>query len=263
MKKERIISFLLFLYLFLFVILSPQVYAERNIFVGDLINIKVTTEEFTEDEIREKFKDFEIVKLKNENHEYLITLRSFETGKKTIQLGNKEIEIIVKSTLDEIERKEVFEGDLTVEKARYSFNFKYVLYIFIVIFFVTLVINLLRLLKRKKTMSLSTYQHFINETNNIDLNDEDSFVKMTLSFKRYIEWSYSCTIKGKTSTEIISEIKDITSLQVNLSDIKAWLELCDYYKFTGVTPSTEDKQELLGKLVEVVEKIKAEKEVEV
>jgi len=266
MKKQKILPFLLCIVLFLF-ISSRAVWAEeRSIFVGDLINIKVSTVQFTEDELREKFKDFEIVNIKNDEDGYLITLRSFETGEKKVQLGNKEIEIVVKSTLDEVEQEEIFEGDLNTEEAGLSLNFNDVFYILLTIFLSTALINLWRFIKKRKISLISTYQHFINETNNITLNDKECFVKMTVSLKGYLESSYSCCIRGKTSTEIIGEIRCIPDLQSSLTAISSWLKKCDFYKFTGVIVSRDEKQEILKELVEIVEmieKIQEAKEVEV
>ena len=83
---------------------------ERNIYVGDLIELKITTEVLTEDEVREKFRDFEIVDLKTVSDGFLITIRTFEAGEKIINIGSSEIVITVKSTLEEIDRSEPFEG---------------------------------------------------------------------------------------------------------------------------------------------------------
>lgn len=262
MKKQKIIPFLLFISLFLFISSIHVMAEERSIYVGDLINIKVSTVQFTEDELREKFKDFEIVDIKNNDGSYLITLRSFETGEKTVQLGDKKIEIIVKSTLDELKQENIFEGDLSTENAGFSLNFNYVFYILVIIFLVTVSINLWRFIKKRKTSLISTYEHFINETNSIIL-DDDCFVKMTLSLKQYLESTYVCSIRGKTSDEIISEIRRIPDLQSSIDITSSWLKKCDYYKFTGVSVLREEKQELLRELVELVKKIREAKEVEV
>lgn len=104
MKKSKISLLLIILSLF-FVISSSSILAEeRNIYVGDLIELKIQGEDLTLDELKDKFKDFEIVNVSDISNGYLLTIRSFEPGEKTIQLGDKEIKIVVKSILNEIER---------------------------------------------------------------------------------------------------------------------------------------------------------------
>ena len=107
------------LFLFIWFLLMPLSHVlaeERNIYVGDLIELKVTTQAFSQEELREKFSDFEIVSLENKPDGYLLTLRTFETGEKIVHLGDKEIIIHVQSTLDLYDRTGVFEGSTDVQK---------------------------------------------------------------------------------------------------------------------------------------------------
>ncbi len=86
MKKVKITLLLLILTLFY----SGQVQAEaRNIYVGDLIELRISTQEFTKDALIDKFKDFEIVDLDEDNGGYLLTLRSFEAGEKKVENSPK------------------------------------------------------------------------------------------------------------------------------------------------------------------------------
>lgn len=261
---KRKITLLLSLISLLLLISSMTILAEeRNIYVGDLINIEVETDLYNEDDIREKFKDFEIVEIKESDKGYLVTLRSFETGKQTIQLDNKGIEIEVKSTIDEIDKDGIYEGDSNTQNYGFSFNYSYIFYVLIIIFLVTGSISLWKLLKRKKTISVSAFRRFQNEVDAISLEDRKCFVTMTLELKNYLQSKYSCSIRGKTCNEIIAEISSITILEPFIPDIRSWLQMSDYYKFTGVVVTIEQKQELLEKLIELVEKIEQAKEVEV
>lgn len=263
MKRRRIRSYICIISL-LVLISSVSICAEeRNIYVGDLINIKVDTLLYDEEDLRDKFKDFDIVKIKDTEKGYILTLRSFETGKKIVQLDNKEIEIDVKSTLDEIDRDEPYEGELNTESKGFSFNYSYVFYFLLIIFLVAVSITLIKFIKKRKKISLNIYQCFKNEIDGISLDDHDCFVKMTLSLKNYLQSKYKCSIRGKTCDEIMSEISSITILSDSLPDIKSWLKISDYYKFSGVVVTMAQKQELLNKLIALVEKIEQAKEVEV
>lgn len=260
MKKEKIVLSLLVLFLSL-IILSGWVLAEeRSIFVGDLIQIKVSSQKVSSEELRDKFKDFEIVNIEDKKDGYLITLRSFETGEKKIQLGDKEIVIDIKSTLNEIKRNDIFEGKLILEKAGISINWKYVFYILLMVFLLTGVMNLIRYLKNRKVSLISPYQHFMNQTNNISVEDDRYFVKLTFCFKEYIEFCYSCRIRGKTSSEIIDEMSCLPGLQSSLPIIRSWLEKSDQFKYAGIHVSKEKKQKLHEELTELVRKIEETKE---
>ncbi len=263
MKREKIALFLIILSLF-FVISSRQIMAEeRSIYVGDLIQIKVSTKEFSRDELKEKFKDFEVVDIKDAEDGYALTLRTFETGEKTVQLGDKEIKIEVKSTLDEIERNEIFEGDTNPEKAQTSIEWQYIFYILVIIFSITVRINIRRLFKKSEISSLSTYHRFINGINSISPSADDYLVQITRRFKEYLEAKYSFVIRGKTSNEIIDEICHISDLEGALPKVQAWLKESDYYKFAGVCATVEKNRELKVKLEELVREIEVKKEGEV
>lgn len=263
MIKVKRVHFLIVITLLLLLSSKRAFAEERSIYVGDLINLQVSTQSFTEDELRDKFKDFEIVELKNDAKSYFITLRSFETGEKTIQLGDKEIKITIKSTLEEIDRKDVFEGNLKPKKAGISVGWKYLLYTLLLVFIVSFAINLVRLITKRKLLSFTPYQNFINQTNQISLKDEECFVQLSLCLKNYLEASYSCHIKGKTSEEILEELNIIPELKSKTSLFQPWFEESDYYKFTGTIASLENRQKLLEKLRVLVRTMEEEKEVTV
>ncbi|SHJ81517.1 hypothetical protein [Paramaledivibacter caminithermalis] len=260
MKKKKIALYLLFLVLF-FVISSIWVLAEeRSIYVGDLIRIKVSSDNISSEELRDKFKAFEIVDIEDAMDGYYITLRSFETGKKKVQLGNKEIVIDIKSTLDEIKRDSVFEGNLNIEEAVFFMNWKYVFYLSLMIFILIGGIIFVSYMKDRRIILKSPYQHFMNQANNISLDDDSYFVKLTFYFKEYIESCYSFQIRGKTSSEIIDKISCLSGLSGSLSAIKSWLEESDRFKYGNIHASKEKKQELNKALIELVKKIEETKE---
>lgn len=260
MKKSKNLLLLLIICLFL-VISSGHIWAEeRSIYVGDLIELKIQARDLTIDELKDKFKDFEIVNVSSIPEGYILTLRSFETGEKTIQLGDKEVKIIVKSTLDEIERNDIYDGDQNPLGAGFYIKWKYVFFPLVAIFLLTLVLNIRSFLKKKKALSLTPYESFIKAISNLSVDQGDYLVKLTLYFKEYIQSTYSFPIKGKTSTEIIYEIGRLPSLNDNLSEIKSWLKENDYFKFSGATAPMAKKLELMERLTELVKSIEESKE---
>jgi hypothetical protein len=256
MKKAKITLLILLLTL-LFILLPGQIHAEaRNIYVGDLIELRISTQELSKDAIIDKFKDFEIVHLVEDNGGYLLTLRSFEPGEKKIRLGNKEIVITTKSTLDEIKRDGIFEGSFAPVKTGFQMNWQYAIYAFLIIFLLSGGIHYYRKYYRKRNIaSLNPFQYFSNQMKSIAVDDDQYFVKMTFYFKAYIEAAYSCRIRGKTASEIIDEISRMPGLQENSQEIRAWLEESNRLKFSGVVVFNEAKQALHKHLVNLVGKI--------
>ncbi len=260
MKKSG--NLLLLLIICLFLVISPAriLAEERNIYVGDLIELKIQARDLTIDELKDKFKDFEIVNVSNISEGYILTLRSFETGEKTIQLGDKEVKITVKSTLDEIERNDIYEGDQNPLGAGFYIKWIYVFFPLVAIFLLTLVLNIRSFLKKKKVSSLTPYESFVKAISNLSVDQGDYLVRLTLYFKRYLESTYSFSIKGKTSTEVIYEIGRLPNLDKNLSEIESWLKENDYFKFSGTTAPMAKKLELMERLTELVKSIEESKE---
>ncbi|HEY9060231.1 MAG TPA: hypothetical protein VIO64_06985 [Pseudobacteroides sp.] len=261
MKKGRIILSLLVICIFAAGLSGIAQAEKRSIFIGDVIELKVTSQNITIEELRDKFKDFEIIDIKENDDSFLLALRSFEPGEKTVRIGNREVKINVKSTLKELKREGIYEGDTLPVAAGSSIGWKYVLFAFIGITLVTGGFNLWWLLKRRKKSRMDPYGLFKMQAKGVSLDDRDYLVQLTKSFKEYIETVYSCTIRGKTTSELIKELSSIPDLQPVLPAIQNWLSEGDCFKYMGVSAKQEKKQELLDWLLELVRKIDYAKEV--
>ncbi|MFW5972154.1 MAG: hypothetical protein ACOCRL_01580 [Bacillota bacterium] len=260
MKLEKKMLFFLTISL-LFVFISMQVSAEdRNIYIGDIIKLEISRSGLSIDHLREKFQEFEIVKIEEKENNYIIEIRTFEPGIKTVQIADKEIEIVVKSTLEDMERDDIYQGNMEVLEGRRPIPWKYIL-AFIFIICIAVGGNVLwNYYKKVKEKPLSAYRNFMFSVENISFETDDYFVKLTYYFKRYLEKTFSCQIRGKTSGEIINEIKDIRGVKLFISDIQNWLESSDYYKYTEALATLEEKKELTDKLKVLVKKIEETKE---
>lgn len=261
MNARKIIYSLSALLLFLWISTPFQVYAEtRNIYVGDIITLQIETRKFSADELRIKFQDFEILEIKDESGGYLISMRTFDVGERKIPLGDKEIIIKVQSTLDDIDREDIFEGEAQVIKAGFPFYWRILFYFFAGIFILSGVFFLLRIILKRKKKLQSPYQLFLRCSNALSADDNNYFVDLTYYFKKYLESLYQFRIIGKTSAEIINELKEIQALEAMLPEIQKWLTECDRFKFTGVDVLREEKQEHYAGLIQLVEKIDMQKE---
>ncbi len=262
MKRTKIVITLLLL-VFVVLFFTKDAYAKnRNIYVGDLIKLKITSRSISEEEIRDKFTDFEIVDLKKEEDGYQITLRSFEVGEKIIQIGEQELKITVHSTLKDIERTDLYEGDLDPVRAGFSQKVQYIFYSCALIFIITGAITLIRGIKSRKIAALNPFQNFHKQLEVISLTEEDYFVKLSKCLKSYLEASYSCSLNGKTTSEIIEELMLVPDLQIEIEALHSWLLESDIYKYTKTAASMEQKQKAAFDLKELVNYLEERKGVE-
>jgi len=239
----------------------------RNIYVGDIITLNIASQDLSAEELEEYFKDFEIVDMKFENGEYSVSLRTFEVGTYGISIGNARMELSVNSTLDEIEQEEIFEGETTIEVPGFPFHWRIVFCVSAVIFAFSGGFVLFGLIKKRKGQSIHPYSLFLRRSEALlsKIDNNNFFVYLTFFFKDYVGKLYQRRIIGKTSSEIVFELKEIQALGDMLPIIEKWLIECDRMKFTGIEVSSEEKQKhyaLLLRLAELINK-KEEKQEEV
>jgi superfamily II helicase len=80
-------------------------------------------------------------------------------------------------------------------------------------------------------------------------------VDLTFYFKEYLEKTYKFRIIGKTTNEIIEELRVINALEHYLIEIKKWLTECDRFKFTGIIITSDEKRSHFNELLKIAEKI--------
>lgn len=228
---------------------------ERNIYVGDLITLRISSSEYTLENLREKFSEFEIVNIQEEKEAYQLTLRSFEPGEYRVILGNKELLIVVNSTLEDLDRDNIFIADPHPLESSYNPYWQYVFSLLFIIFLLIVVISIWQFIKRKKEKTLSPYEDFRKKILGVDFDSGDFFVELTFLFKEYLENTFNCKLKGKTSEEILREMKKIPILKEKLLEIREWLAQADYYKYTGLYPTREIREKQMKLLKELVAEI--------
>ena len=244
-----------------FLLLTLAVSAEsRNIYIGDIISIEIESKSFSADELKAKFQDFEIIEIKEKSGGYSVSLRAFIPGEYKITLGSKDVVINVHSTLEDISREEIFEGDNRVAEPGVSLHWHTLLYIFAGIFVLSGGYILTKKIIEKKPKQKSPLDLFLQRAGRLLAEDENYLVDLTYYFKNYLEAVYKFRIIGKTTAEIMDELKNIQGLSNMLFEINKWLTECDRLKFTGIKAQSEEKQEHHVKLIDLVEKIDAQKE---
>jgi len=259
MRKNKIILVGLLFLVLLGTISGLGQAKQRDIYVGDLIELQISGNVAPE-QIKEEFSAFEIVDFQQQEDSYQLTVRTFEPGKKVVELGTKKINIEVKSTLDEHkERQKVFAGSLEVKGAPFKWQWKYLIYVIGIIVVGFTSYYIWQWWRTSFKEELSPYQAFKQRLSEAE-EATDYFVGLTYALKRYLEATFNRQIIGKTSAEIIAEVEDISVLNDQLAQIEDWLEQVDYYKYTGVEANREEKDKLEAELIELVNQIEEQEE---
>jgi len=241
----------------------------RNIYIGDIITLKVASRTYSAEELTSIFHGFEIVDIQNEPEGFILSLRTFTVGEHKVFLGNKEIVINVSSTLDDIERDEIFQGDTWVIKPGFMLYWQIILLAAAGAFVLSGGFVLAKVIKKRKENALSPLQLFIKRCAALSPDDDynnNYFVDLTFYFKEYLGSRFKCRIIGKTSIEIINELnkiratRNIQAIDAFLYEIQEWLTECDRLKFSGVEVSVEEKKAHFAILYNLVEKIDQTKE---
>ena len=231
----------------------------RSVYIGDIITLEVTARGYSAEDMPGIFHGFEIVEIEEDAGVFKLSLRTFDPGEQRMLLGDMEIVIDVRSTLDEIDREGVFEGDGRVAPPGPLVNWRVLLYAAAGALALSGGFALWRVLRNKNGKKISSIQLFLRRSDKLSVDDDNYFVDLTFYFKEYLEALYECRIIGKTSDEIMGKLEGFQPLGDMLPDMRAWLAECDRLKFTGVMVSAEEKKEHCGKLVDLALRIDASK----
>lgn len=242
-------------------LIEPILAQERNIYIGDLITIEIKTKEFSEEELIKAFEAVEVVDIEESKGGYSVTIRSSQPGEKRIIIGDREVIVSVGSTLDDINREDIFDGDLTPRSGEKAINWLPIYLVILVLFIISGIILLIRKLRRHKTKIATPYEKFVSTLESMSMTTDSCLVEMTVILKHYLEAVFECKIIGKTSDEIMSEIERIPETKSFRQTIGNWLSICDTYKFSGCQVDEEQKEKLRLDLIQIGLSIQEEDEV--
>ena len=193
----------------------------KGINVGDSISFKISG--VPKEEIIKKFEkgNFSIEKIKKDkNGNFLVTVKGFNLGKNNIILGNKNLEIDIKSILTS-EDKEIYRdlSDMSNKKL-YSDSFPYIFTSSIVIGLLSLIM-FIKTFKRGKKKEVIDYDKRFNAQMEI-LSERWAF-DISYALREYIDSRYnSHFLNGNYEKKGVLTDEDIIFIQ--------WLDSC---KFSG------------------------------
>jgi len=241
---------------------SKNLSEERQIYVGDLVYIEIPKETVTEMDIREAFNEFEIISIEEKEKEYIIAIRSFEIGVKTVMIQGQEINIHINSLLADSTREDIYEGNYNLKEPGINIYWKYIEAGLIGLFLISIFMFIYKKYKKTNVKTISNYNQVIDWMTKLEKDRSQYFVKLTAYLKWYIEKTFNIKIIGKTSKEFIEEMNKNNINLVSEKLVKDWLEKCDFHKFSGQIANDEDKEEMKNKLIEIIKAIEENKDLE-
>ena len=193
----------------------------KDINVGNSISFKISG--VPKEEIIKEFEksNFSVEKIKKDkNGDFLVTVKGFNLGKNNIILGNKNLEIDIKSILTS-EDKEIYRdlSDMSNKKL-YSDSFPYIFTSSIVIGLLSLIM-FIKTFKRGKKKEVIDYDKRFNAQMEI-LSERWAF-DISYALREYIDSRYnSHFLNGNYEKKGVLTDEDIIFIQ--------WLDSC---KFSG------------------------------
>lgn len=230
---------LVLLFLFVFSLLSA-----KDINIGDNISFKISG--VPKEKIIKEFEknNFSIEKIEqNKDGDFLVKVKGFNLGKNSIILGNKNLEIDIKSVLNS-EDKEIYVdlSDLS-NKNLYLEKFPYISAISGIMIIASLII-FIKSLKRGKKKEIIDYDNRFNTQMEL-ISKENWAFEISYAIREYIDSRYATHfLNGEYIKKGVLTDEDIIFIQ--------WLDNC---KFSGNIQ--EDIEKSKTKAFDIYKRVKA------
>lgn len=187
MKKIKIVLIMLLVLMALNIRFAGSISGEtRNIYIGDTIELKIESLDYTDIEIEEAFSAFEILEQKRVGDGVELILKCFTIGEQKLKLGDQEITIVVASTLDDISGEGLFEGNHSVKEPGWLTNPYSVLWLLLAITCICSALYAIGKVQKKQLQQLTSIAQFRASIKRLDKNDSRYLVALTQSVKGYI-----------------------------------------------------------------------------
>lgn len=238
----------------------------RHIYIGDVVEIEIATDQVSEKDILTAFESFEIVQIESRDVGYQVSIMTMRPDTYEIVLAGQSIVIEVKSTLETIERQDIFEAEIPETSVTSLLPIGFVFGVSLIVTVLSLALLLKDKLKKQKEVEGTAFEKFVDQVQGADDPTSDYFGQLTRSFKAYLSMVTSKPLEGLTSEEVVVEIAMDQSLCGHSQAIGEWLNECDQIKYQKNTKSMNQgygvtMKEKLISLVEHVEATKNEKDV--
>lgn len=218
----------------------------KDINVGDLVKFKVSGIE--KERIAESFKNskLQLEDIKKSDDGYIVSVRGYEVGESSINLGDKKLTLNIKSVLTD-EDKEIYPHlSDSSDTLLYSKNFPYTIVVGGVLALASLV-YLLKGVKFKRETIISPEKRFEDKISN--LNDESWDFELSMAIREYIDSKYK--------THFVNGKYEVVGM-IAIEDIK-FIENLDRYKFSK--DSRDLKTETLERVKNIFERVRGDKNV--
>ncbi len=214
-------------------ILHGMVLAEsRSIYVGDQIVLDVMKNQVSRDEIVEIFEAFEMVEFVELDKVYRLTLRTMTPGSYEVTVGNQKVLIEVKSLLEEIDRDDIFEGDMTPPKRLPIWPARLVMFASGLVFLIAAILWIIKVAFKKKRKEVKAIDLFYQSLESMSLGDALALGGMSIAYKTYLSKELKLNLVGATSSELVAHMSQIFSEELT-GQMEEWFHQCDVMNYKG------------------------------
>jgi hypothetical protein len=258
-NKKQTIGVALVLMVTFGLMMHQPIQAERSLFIGDVIQLEIESATISKDELQTQLDGFEIVDFTSEQGKTTVTLRCLEIGTRSIKIEGQEIEITVASALEEVQRDTIYEFMPELVQPKLAIPWLMVELIFIAIFLICTIILSVSYLKNKKKKNQTAFEVCLNALNSIDVLDPHCLARMTMEVKFYLQKEFGIALIGKTTDEFKLKCVELTLHEETKTQLNAWLNESDYYKFSGIEVPFDKKEIMKETLIQMVKAIDHDK----
>ncbi len=224
----------------------------RDIYIGDIISLEIEKNKITTEIIKEAFTDFEVIHVKETDAYYQVDVRTFETGKYVIWLNNTQITITVESLLNETTQNAIYDGQTIVIEPNVTIPWGIILVVLIVCWILLFAYIIYTIDQPKPKEKIDAFDQAKRWIEDLDLNEQDYFVKLSHILKGYLRQKFHLKIHGYTTKEIEKYMSSKLENDIDISLVINWLNQCDYYKFSNQKVDWQSKQDMKNQLVDII-----------
>lgn len=218
----------------------------RQLYIGDPLMLQIEGDNLSDEDILSALSEFEIIRHEREGDTFFVTVRTFEPGDYTVQIGNQPLEIQVGSTLEDYPQEDIYRVEAQ-ETTDWTPAYRIALLISGLVFLLSLVIYFIqsyRKKRQKKEVHRTPYEEFYHTLESIEIVNREALGVMTKAFKTYLTQISGQSFEGLSTKESFEKLESMPQLVRYAQDIHRWMTWCDTYKYSRKPLDHEDSEGL-------------------
>lgn len=252
----------LFTFMWAFVLtLTPVSAGERPLYIGDVVELSIDANRHTQRSIEAAFSDMEIIDLVRQGDVFNLSIKVNEIGRQTVLLEDQEIVFEVTSTLEVIDRDQIFTGDLRPHEGGWVIYYGFLIYGLLGLMVIQGLEIIWRLFKKRRQEKQVTSKTITETLQELPLSAENYVVMLGHALKGYLGEVYKKQTQGMTNRELASWLKGLTLTEETQMKVINWLEMSGQYIYTDKVSDEASNRLLFEELLKILETVENEVEV--